>query len=277
MVMILSVLPFDLKLFNNNPKFGLVTIDEPIISSRDIILQLDEFNDDDSIEGIILRLNTPGGTVAPSQEIYEKVKSISESNSKPIIASISSIAASGGYYIAVGADTVMANKGSLTGSIGVVMNYPIMIDFLKHYGFDYKTVKSGSLKDSGSAFRQPTIVDSLYFQQIVDNMHNQFLDVLKYERSFTDQYLKSIAKGQVYTGLQAKELKLIDLIGTFENCVELLLKITGHPNKTAQIIDNNSEKNNLLDNVFSQILKHFKINKILFSPLPEFQLYYQGY
>jgi len=277
MVMILSVLPVDFQFFNNSPKFGLVTIDEPIVSSREIILQLDEFNDDDSIEGIILRLDTPGGTVAPSQEIYEKVKSISESNTKPIVASISSIAASGGYYIAVGADTIMANKGSLTGSIGVVMNYPIMIDFLKHYGFDYKTVKSGSLKDSGSAFRESTVLDSLYFQQIVDNMYDQFLDVLKYERSFSNEYLKSIAKGQIYTGLQAKDLNLIDLIGTFEDCVELLLGITGHVNKTAQIIDSDKEKNTFLDSVFNQISKHFQINKILFSPLPEFQLYYRGY
>ena len=90
-----------------------------------------------------MRLNTPGGVVAPSQEIYEKVKSISESDSKPIIASMGSIATSGGYYIAIGADTIIANKGTLTGSIGVIMNYPVLDDLLENYGVHYKTVKSG--------------------------------------------------------------------------------------------------------------------------------------
>ena len=143
-VMLLSVFPQDFSFFNSNPKFGLVNIDSPITSSRDIIKQLNKFETDSSIEGILIRLNTPGGAVAPSQEIYEKVKSISENSTKPIIASMGSIAASGGYYIAMGADTIIANKGTLTGSIGVVMSYPVMIEFLNNYGFDYKNFKKSS-------------------------------------------------------------------------------------------------------------------------------------
>ena len=110
--MIFSLIPLDIDLFNSNPTFGLVTINAPITSSREIVSQLNEFKNNNKIEGIILHLNTPGGAVAPSQEIYEKVKSISEGNSKPIIASMGSIATSGGYYIAIGADTVIANKGT---------------------------------------------------------------------------------------------------------------------------------------------------------------------
>ena len=198
--MVLSFLPMDFD-FSNNPKFGVVTINEPIVSSREIIYQLNEFNNDKDIDGIIVRLSTPGGVVAPSQEIYEKVKSISESDSKPIIASMGSIATSGGYYIAIGADSVIANKGTLTGSIGVIMNYPILNELLENYGVNYKTVKSGIYKDSGSAFRSSTLEDSLYFQDVVDNMYEQFVADLQYERDLDNVSVKEIANGKVYTCL----------------------------------------------------------------------------
>ena len=274
--MIFSLIPMNIN-FSNNPTFGIVTIDEPITSSREIIAQLNKFNNDNKIDGIIVRLNTPGGVVAPSQEIYEKVKSISESNSKPIIASMGSIATSGGYYIAIGADTIIANKGTLTGSIGVIMNYPILSDLLETYGVEYKTVKSGLYKDSGSAFRNATTNDSLYFQDVVNDMYKQFIDVLKYERNIKDNFISTIANGQVYTGIQAKDLDLIDILGTFDDSIELLLKLTGNIGKEANIIDINKKKDSLFNNLFTQILGISHINKMLLFPLPEFKLYYRGY
>ena len=271
--MILSLFPMDFD-FSNNPKFGVVTIDEPIISSREIIHQLNEFNNDKDIDGIIVRLSTPGGVVAPSQEIYEKVKSISESNSKPIIASMGSIATSGGYYIAIGADSVIANKGTLTGSIGVIMNYPVFNDLLENYGVNYKTVKSGTYKDSGSAFRNSTLEDSLYFQDVVDDMYEQFIADLKYERSLDNALIKEVTNGKVYTGLQAKEKKLVDLIGTFEDSVNLLLILTGNLNKKPTIVDAKREDDNLFSSIFSKTKQIIPINKMLLFPLPEFKLYY---
>ena len=271
--MIFSLVPMDIN-FSNNPKIGVVTIDEPIMSSREVISQLNKFNKDDDIQGIIVRLNTPGGVVAPSQEIYEKVKSISESNSKPIIASMGSIATSGGYYIALGADTIVANKGTLTGSIGVIMSYPIFNDLLETYGVDYKTIKSGAYKDSGSAFRNPTIEDSLYFQDVVNDMYKQFIEVLKYERYLNDDFISDVAKGKVYTGSQAKKLDLIDILGTFEDSVNLLLLLTENLDKIPEIIDGKEEESNLLLNIFNQTNKIIPFNKMLLFPLPEFKLYY---
>ena len=276
-VMILSQFPINISLFNNNPTFGIITIDEPIVSSREIISQLNEFNNDNNIDGIIVRLNTPGGVVAPSQEIYEKVRLISEANTKPIIASMGSIATSGGYYIALGADTIVANKGTLTGSIGVIMNYPIFINLLEKHGVNYKTIKSGPFKDSGSAFRNPTEGDSLYFQNVVNNMYAQFLDVLKYERNLHDELIDNVANGQVYTGLQAKNLNLIDILGTLENSIELLLELTGNANKTPNIIDGDKEEFSLFDNLFNQITDIIPNNEMLLFPLPEFKLYYGSY
>ena len=218
--------------------------------------------------------NTPGGVVAPSQEIYEKVKSISESNSKPIIASMGSIATSGGYYIAMGADTIVANKGTLTGSIGVIMNYPILNDLLDDYGVDYKTIKSGPYKDSGSAFRYSTISDSLYFQEVVDNMYEQFTSALKYERGLSDATIQSAANGKVYTGLQAKQINLIDVLGTFEDSINLLLSTTGNIGKTARIVENNEEPFSLFNEFFNKTNQAISFNKMLLFPLPEFKLYY---
>ena len=271
--MILSFIPIDID-FSSNPNFGVVTIDEPITSSRDIVKQLSEFNTDDNIDAIIVRLNTPGGVVAPSQEIYEKVKSISESNSKPIIASMGSIATSGGYYIAIGADTIVANKGTLTGSIGVIMNYPVLNDLLKNYGVDYKTVKSGDYKDSGSAFRRPTVNDSLYFQEVINDMYEQFVWTLKYERNLNDKDIKSIANGKVYTGLQAKQINLIDVLGTFEESINLLLIITGNIGKTPKLIEKKDEQFSLFNDFFNKTNQMISFNKMLLFPLPEFKLYY---
>lgn len=271
---IFSLIPMELD-FSNNPRFGIVTINEPITSSREIVEQLSDFSNDDSIDGIIVRLNTPGGVVAPSQEIYEKVKSISESNSKPIIASMGSIATSGGYYIAMGADTIVANKGTLTGSIGVIMSYPVFNDLLQSYGVNYETVKSGPYKDSGSAFRSPTANDSLYFQDVVDDMYNQFISALKYERGLSNKAINNIANGKVYTGSQAKQINLIDVLGTFEDSINLLLAMVGGDIEGApRIIENNDKEFNLFEQIFSKTSQVVSFNKMLLFPLPEFKLYY---
>lgn len=272
-VIIFSLIPMELD-FSNNPRFGIVTINEPITSSREIVEQLSDFNNDDSIDGIIVRLNTPGGVVAPSQEIYEKVKSISESDSKPIIASMGSIATSGGYYIAMGADTIVANNGTLTGSIGVIMSYPVFNDLLQSYGVNYETVKSGPYKDSGSSFRNPTVNDSLYFQNVVDDMYNQFVSVLKYERGLSKKSIKNIANGKVYTGLQAKQINLIDVLGTFEDSINLLLTMVGDTEGAPSIIEENDKEFNLFEQIFSKTSQVVSFNKMLLFPLPEFKLYY---
>ena len=212
---------------------GVVEIEGTILSSKEIIQELDNFYNRDDIKAIIIRLNTPGGSVAPSQEIYEKVKKIASSNTKPIVASIGSISASGGYYIAIGADKIIANPGSITGSIGVIMNFPIAKDLIEKIGLEFKTIKSGDLKDAGSPYKYPTDKDEKYFKSIVNNLHNQFLREVSIQRSIPIVKLNEYADGRIFTGEQAYSINLIDTLGTFEDALNIsknLANISGETN-----------------------------------------------
>ena len=146
LILIVSVVPWE-DAFTSGPKVGIVEINKPITVSKNIVADLNYFNEKSNIIAIVVRLDTPGGGVAASQEIYEKVKKIADTSTKPIIASMGGVAASGGYYIALGADTIMANPGTATGSIGVIMSYPIIGELMDKIGVQYETIKSGKLKD----------------------------------------------------------------------------------------------------------------------------------
>ena len=221
-------------------KVGIVKINGPILTSDAVVSQLDKLKNRKDISAIVVRIDSPGGLVAPTQEIYEKVKSIR--GVKPIISSMGSVAASGGYYIALGADTLFANPGTIVGSIGVIMNYPIATELLGKVGIKFETVKSGGLKDVGSYSREVTEADRRHLNDMVTNIHNQFIDAVNYNRSIEKSELIKLADGRVFTGLQSKNLGLVDLLGTFEDAVSLagsLGKIKGVP-KTIQIDKKNS-------------------------------------
>jgi protease-4 len=212
---------------------GVVEIEGTILSSKEIIQELDNFYNRDDIKAIIIRLNSPGGSVAPSQEIYEKVKKIASTDTKPIVASIGSMSASGGYYIAIGADKIIANPGSITGSIGVIMNFPIAKDLIEKIGLEFKTIKSGDLKDAGSPYKYPTDKDEKYFESIVSNLHNQFLREVSIQRSIPIVRLNEYADGRIFTGEQAYSINLIDTLGTFEDALNIsknLANISGETN-----------------------------------------------
>ena len=192
----------------------------------------------------MVRIDSPGGLVAPTQEIYEKIKTIKEE--KPIIASMASVAASGGYYIALGADTIIANPGTIVGSIGVIMNYPVMTEFLDKVGIEFETVKSGDLKDVGSYSREVTEADRKHLNEMVDDMYSQFVNAVSQNRSLSKEEVKKIADGRVFTGKQSKELGLIDVIGTFEDAVSIagtMGQIKGKP----KIVQVNKKRPSVLD------------------------------
>ncbi|MBO69818.1 MAG: signal peptide peptidase SppA [Candidatus Marinimicrobia bacterium] len=221
-------------------KVGIVKINGPILTSDAVVSQLEKLKNRKDISSIVIRIDSPGGLVAPTQEIYEKVKSLR--GVKPIISSMGSVAASGGYYIALGADTLIANPGTIVGSIGVIMNYPIATELLGKVGIKFETVKSGGLKDVGSYSREVTEADRRHLNDMVTNIHNQFIDAVNDNRSIEKSELIKLADGRVFTGLQSKDLGLIDLLGTFEDAVSLagsLGKIKGVP-KTIQIDKKNS-------------------------------------
>ncbi len=211
-------------------KVGVVTIDGPIYVSDETVAELDRLQERDDVKAVVVRIESPGGLVAPTQEIYEKIKVLKEE--KPVVMSLGAVAASGGYYIAVAGDSILANRGSILGSIGVIMNYPVAEELLGKIGISVETVKSGPLKDTGSPTRKPTPADKEYLQTVVSDLYDQFVQVVAEGRSMTPEEVRSLADGRIYTGEQSLKKGLIDRLGTMENAIQLagsLAHISGKP------------------------------------------------
>jgi protease-4 len=213
------------------PKVGVVRLEGPIFSSEKIVRQLNQFAERDDVKAVVLRINSPGGAVAPSQEIYERVKRLN--SVKPVVASFGGVAASGGYYAALGSARIVANRGTITGSIGVILDYPVATDLLDKIGLRFETVKSGAFKDAGSPTREVTEEDRRYFREIVQDLHRQFVEAVVASRQMEAAQVEPLADGRVFTGEQALELGLIDTLGTFEDAIQIageLGAIEGKPN-----------------------------------------------
>tara|TARA_B100000902_G_scaffold38971_1_gene46382 strand:- start:940 stop:1788 length:849 start_codon:yes stop_codon:yes gene_type:complete len=219
-VFILFLITFNSNDINEN-SIAVVNIDGVIVESGKFVKALDKFNKDANIKAIILRINSPGGSVAPSQEIYEKVNQLKLDKKKPIVTSVSNVAASGGYYIAIGSDLIVTNPGSIVGSIGVIMSYPITKNLFNNLGIDFNTYKSGEYKDSGSPYRYNTENDDKYFNEVIEDLHGQFVLEVSRQRNIPLTELKEYAQGQIFTGNQAMQIGLVDRIGTFEDALNI--------------------------------------------------------
>jgi protease IV len=225
---------------------GVIDIDGVILSPDTPVDQLRKFADDGSIKAIILHIDSPGGGAAASQEIYEEVRRIRNEKNKPIVASIESVGASGAYYIASGTSKIYANRASIVGSIGVIMEYTNYGDLLKWAKMKNVTIKAGALKDAGSPVRDLTPTEQAYLQGLVDNMHTQFIEDVAAGRSQTVAQIQPLATGQVWTGQQALPLHLIDSIGSFRDTLLATAKqvgISGEP----QVIKPAIKRRSLLD------------------------------
>lgn len=207
-------------------KVGVVDLNFTIISSEPLVKQFRDFGEDKSIKAIVLRINSPGGGVAASQEMYEAIRKVRDSG-KPVVASISSLGASGGYYAACGANIIAADPGSLVGSIGVVIQLTNFRELAEKLGISQNVFKSGELKDAGNPLRELNEKDMEYFQEIVDDTFEQFLDVVARERKMDREKLKEYATGRVFTGRQAKDIGLIDSLGTFDDAVKMAAVMGG--------------------------------------------------
>ena len=272
LILIVAVIPWE-EAFPSAPKVGIVEINMPITVSKNIVEDLNYFNKKSNIIAIVVRLDTPGGGVAASQEIYEKVKQIADTSKKPIIASMGGVAASGGYYIALGADTIIANPGTATGSIGVIMSYPIVGELMEKIGVQYETIKSGKLKDSGSLFRNLTKEERVYFQGLIDDLHSQFEMVVSQEREIPIKEVSKYATGRVYSGKQAVNIGLIDILGTFEDAVYLAAQMAGYLD-TPEIVYPPEEKKGLMEILFGDIFQSSTLENLVTFPNPEFKLPY---
>ena len=230
-------------------KVAVVELRGVISASEDIVRQLKKFRDDSSVKAIVLRVDSPGGGVAASQEMYEEVKKTRLG--KPIVVSMGSVAASGGYYVSCGASKIVANRGTLTGSIGVISEFMRFDPMLDKVGVSVNTIKSGKLKDAGSPFRKMTDEDKRYFQDLMDEVHRQFISVVEVERKIDHDELVRFADGRVFTGEQACSLRLVDTLGTYEDAIALAAHLAGIKGKPA-IIRERKHKATVLDVLFGQ-------------------------
>ncbi len=194
-------------------KVGLVEIFGAITSSEEAVRQIEKYADDSSIKGILVQIDSPGGAVAPSQEIYNALKRAGEK--KKIVASMGTLAASGGYYIAVGADKIVANPGTITGSIGVIMGFMDMRGLMSKLGLKTIVIKSGQFKDIGSGARPFTDADKKVLQDVIDDVYLQFVETVAKERGMDIKTVKKLADGRIYSGRQSKKLGMVDQLGGY--------------------------------------------------------------
>ncbi len=207
-------------------KVAIVELKEPILASDEIIRQIKKYRENKSVRAIVLRVESPGGGVAASQEIYEEVKRTRDS-SKPIIVSMGSMAASGGYYVSCGANKIVANPGTLTGSIGVIFQFIHFKQLMDKIGVDQTTYKTGKFKDSGSPFRRTTEEENKYFNMLIADVYDQFVEVVVKERKLDRKYVQKYADGRIFTGKQAFEYKFVDTLGTLEDAIKIAAEMGG--------------------------------------------------
>ncbi len=197
---------------------GIVEIIGPIMSSKKIIEDIKTFRENDDIKAIIVRIDSPGGGIGPSQEIYREL--IKTRAQKKVIASMGSVAASGGYYVAAATQGIVANPGTITGSIGVIMEYANLMEIAKKIGISPVVIKSGEFKDMGSPLREIKENEKKIFQQLVDELHLQFVSDAAKARNMVVGTMAKLADGRVYTGQKALQLKLVDRLGNLDDAVQ---------------------------------------------------------
>ena len=208
------------------PRVAIVEIEGMILEVDDIVRELRAHRDNPQVKAVVIRINSPGGVVGPTQEIHQALMRVREAG-KPVVASLSSVAASGGYYAAVAADRIYANPGTLTGSIGVVMQMANVENLFKKVGVDYVVVKAGHYKDLGNFARPMTPDERRVLQTLLDDVHGQFIDAVAKGRKLERADVVKFSDGRVFSGVQARDLKMVDTLGSLEDAVNEAAKLAG--------------------------------------------------
>jgi protease-4 len=220
----------------SGPRIGVLELRGTIgggrgsIDSQEVLKQLRRFSLDGDLKAIVVRIDSPGGSVAPSQEIYDEIAKVA--GDKTVVCSMGDLAASGGLYIALACPTIVAEAGTLTGSIGVITQFPNVKKLADRLDVKVETVKSGALKDAGNPLRDMTPAEREYWQALVDQVYEQFVRAVVESRELAEEDVRKIADGRVFTGEQAKELGLVDELGNFHDAVDLAreqAKLEGEP------------------------------------------------
>jgi len=210
------------------PRVAIVELEGVILEVDDIVRELKSHRENPSVRAVVLRVNSPGGVVAPTQEIHDAVLRLRQAG-KPVVASLGSVAASGGYYVAVACDEIYANPGTLTGSIGVIMQLANLEQLMKKVGVEYVVVKAGQFKDIGNMGRAMTPDERRVMQQLLDDVHGQFIGAVATGRKLPREEVVRFADGRVFSGVQAKELRMVDALGGLEDAVLAAAKRAGIP------------------------------------------------
>ena len=213
---------------------GIVDLKGLIVSPEQVLKHLTEFRNNPEIKSIVLRIESPGGAVGAAQEIYQEVKRTNEV--KPVIASMGSMGASGGYYAALGAENIIANPGTMTGSIGVIVKFPNLEGLFEKIGYKSEVIKSGPLKDIGASNRAISEEERRLMQSLIDNVYKQFVRDIAEARALPVETVSELADGRIYSGEQALEVGLIDNLGNFTDAITLAAEMGGLDTENPQLI-----------------------------------------
>jgi protease-4 len=230
-------------------KVGIIKIEGVILDSEEVLRQLEEFEKNSSVKAIVLRIDSPGGAVAPSQEIYNEIKKLNQK--KKIITSMGAVAASGGYYIACATQEIFASGGTITGSIGVIMEFANFQTLMDKIGISAEVIKSGKLKDVGNPMRQMTHEERDYLKALILDVYEQFVEDISTGRDIPKEKIYPIADGRILTGRKALEENLIDNIGTIKDAVRRAAELGGIEGEP-EVIYAKKKRLNFFDVVFEE-------------------------
>jgi protease-4 len=254
--------------FNFGDRIALMDIRGLLADGNRLTSLLDTYSKQGNIKAVILRIDSPGGGVAPAQEIYREIQRVRKK--KPVVAYMGNVAASGGYYVASAADKIVASPGTLTGSIGVIMRFSNWEELLKKLGVDMVVIKAGQFKDIGSPNRKMTKEEQDLLDQVVLDVHEQFIKDVAAARKLPIERVRAIADGRIMTGRQAKELGLVDELGNFKDAVEMakkLANIKGEVNLTKAREKKSSLWEFLLEGVVRGILNELEARQVSLDAL----------
>ena len=213
--------------FSSQDRVARIRIEGVILDAQATISELKQYSENPLVKAIVLRIDSPGGGVVPSQEIHDAVKRVKNKSNKAVIASMGTVAASGGYYIAAATDRIIANPGTLTGSIGVIMEMANFEGLMKKVGVEGVVIKSGRFKDVGSPLRKMSDEERKLLQSVMDDVHHQFIQAVADGRSLEVSDVEPLADGRIYTGRQAKEARLVDELGDLDDAIHIAADIAG--------------------------------------------------
>ncbi len=218
-------------------KIAIVRIEGVISASKFVLDQLKMYQENPTVKAIVLRVDSPGGLVAPSQEIYQALAEIKSKGEQKLVVSMGTVAASGGYYVACVADKIVANPGTLTGSIGVIMQFANIEGLFEKIGLSARVIKTGPHKDIGSPVREMTAEEEQILQAVLDDVYDQFLEAIVAGRGMERDKVQTLADGRIFTGRQAKELGLVDELGGINQALELAAELTGITERPLVILE----------------------------------------